>query len=50
VQSLKKFAEQYGDIVGWNESNRADILTHGASGIDWKHYKHPLPEHVLMFL
>ncbi|MGZ4925221.1 MAG: hypothetical protein ACXV4B_02070 [Halobacteriota archaeon] len=22
------------------------IMTHGVSGIDWKHYKHPLPEHV----
>ena len=21
-------------------------MTHGVSGIDWKHYQHPLPEHV----
>jgi hypothetical protein len=21
-------------------------VTHGVSGIDWKHYKHPLPENV----
>jgi hypothetical protein len=21
-------------------------MTHGVSGIDWKHYKHPLPENV----
>ncbi|MGZ4953163.1 MAG: hypothetical protein ACXV5A_07185 [Halobacteriota archaeon] len=21
-------------------------MTHSVSGIDWKHYKHPLPEHV----
>ncbi len=21
-------------------------MTHGVSGIDWKHYKHPLPEDV----
>ncbi|MGZ4936573.1 MAG: hypothetical protein ACXV4C_08505 [Halobacteriota archaeon] len=21
-------------------------MTHGVSGIDWKHYKHPLAEHV----
>ena len=20
--------------------------THGVSGVDWTHYKHPLPEHV----
>ena len=43
---LRKFAEQYGDIIGWDKSNRAYIMTHGVSGIDWKHYKHPLPENV----
>ncbi|MFZ0011285.1 MAG: hypothetical protein WAL97_05200 [Halobacteriota archaeon] len=43
---LRKFAEQYGDIIQWYQSNRAYIMTHGVSGIDWKHYKHPLPENV----
>jgi hypothetical protein len=43
---LRKFAEQYGDIIKWDHSNRAYILTHGVSGVDWSHYKHPLPEHV----
>jgi hypothetical protein len=43
---LRKFCEQFGDAIGWDQSNRAYILTHGVSGIDWKHYKHPLPEHV----
>ena len=43
---LRKFTEQHGDIILWNQSNRAYIMTHGVSGIDWKHYKHPLPEHV----
>ena len=43
---LRKFAEQHGDVVGWNESNRAYIMTHGVSGIDWKHYKHPLPTQI----
>jgi len=43
---LRKFAEQYDDVIGWEQSNRAYILTHGVSGIDWKYYKHPLPEHV----
>lgn len=43
---LRKFAEQYGDIIQWNESNRAYILTHGVSGVNWSHYKHPLPEYV----
>ena len=43
---LRKFAEQYGDIIQWDQTNRAYILTHGVSGIDWSHYKHPLPEYV----
>jgi hypothetical protein len=43
---LRKFAEQYGDIIQWNESNRAYILTHGVSGVNWSHYKHPLSEYV----
>jgi hypothetical protein len=43
---LKKFTEQHGDIILWDQSNRAYIMTHGVSGIDWKHYKHPLPENV----
>ena len=43
---LRKFAEQYGDIIQWDQSNRAYIMTHAVSGIDWKHYKHPLPEYV----
>jgi hypothetical protein len=43
---LRKFAEQCGDIIQWDQSNRSYILTHGVSGIDWKHYKHPLPENV----
>ena len=41
---LRKFCEQHGDAIGWDQSNRAYILTHGVSGIDWKHYKHLLPE------
>jgi hypothetical protein len=43
---LRKFAEQYGDTIQWEQSNRAYIMTHGVSGIDWKHYKHPLPAKV----
>jgi hypothetical protein len=46
MADLRKFAEQYGDVIGWEQSNRAYIMTHGVSGVDWKHYKHPLPEHV----
>ncbi len=43
---LRKFTEQFGDIIQWEQSNRAYIMTHGVSGIDWKHYKHPLPENI----
>ncbi len=43
---LRKFAEQYGDIIQWEQSNRAYILTHGVSGVEWSHYRHPLPEYV----
>ncbi|MGA7076698.1 MAG: hypothetical protein WBZ42_09190 [Halobacteriota archaeon] len=46
ASDLRKFAEQHGDVVGWNESNRAYILTHGVRGIEWTNYRHPLPEHV----
>jgi hypothetical protein len=42
---LRKFAEQYGDIIEWELSNRAYILTHGVSGVEWSHYRHPLPEY-----
>jgi integrase len=43
---LRKFAEQYGDVIQWEQSNRAYILTHGVSGVEWSHYRHPLPEYV----
>jgi hypothetical protein len=46
ASDLRKFAEQHGDVIGWNESNRAYILTHGVRGIEWSNYRHPLPEHV----
>jgi hypothetical protein len=45
LSDFRKFAEQYGDVIGYDASNRAYIMTHGLSEIDWKHYKHPLPEH-----
>jgi len=43
---LRKFAEQHGDIIQWEPSNRAYILTHGVSGVDERFYKHPLPDSV----
>ena len=43
---LRKFAEQYGDIIQWDQANRAYILTHDVSSISWSHYRNPLPEYV----
>lgn len=42
----RKFSEQHERRDRIGSSNRAYAMTHGVSGIDWKHCKHPLPEHV----
>jgi len=46
MSDLRKFCEQMGDILQWDQSNKNYILTHGVSGVDWRFYKHPLPEQV----
>jgi len=43
---LRKFAEQCGDVIEWDQSNRAYVLTHDVSGVAWGHYRSPLPENV----
>jgi hypothetical protein len=43
---LRKFAEQHGDIIQWDQSNRVYILTNGVSGVEWRHYRNPLPKNV----
>ena len=43
---LRKYAEQHGDVIQWEQSNRAYILTHGVSGVERAHYRHPLPEYM----
>ena len=43
---LRKFATQQADVIGWNEPNRAYIMTHGVSGVSWSHYRNPLSETV----
>ncbi|MGZ5563407.1 MAG: hypothetical protein ACXW1R_05715 [Halobacteriota archaeon] len=43
---LRKFAEQESDLLQWDQSNKNYILTHGVNGVDWRFYKHPLPENV----
>jgi len=40
---LRKFYEQMGDILQWDQSNKNYILTHGISGVDWRFYKSPRP-------
>jgi hypothetical protein len=46
ISDLRKFAEQWGDVIKWNESNRLYILNLGVRGVEWSNYRHPLPEHV----
>ncbi|MGZ7132582.1 MAG: hypothetical protein ACXVH6_04305 [Halobacteriota archaeon] len=29
-----------------DQSNKNYIMTHGTSGVDWKHYKQPLPQNI----
>ena len=36
---------EWRDVIRWDQSNRAYTPTHGVSGVDVLHYKHPLPEH-----
>jgi hypothetical protein len=43
---LRKFCEQMGDILQWDQSNKNYILTHGVSGVDWRFYKSPRHEPV----
>jgi len=43
---LRKFCEQMGDILQWDQSNKNYILTHGVSGVDWRFYKSPRAEPV----
>jgi len=45
-KELKTIRDWFSDAIGWQQSNRAYIMTNGVSGIDWKHYKHPPPEDV----
>jgi len=46
LSDFRKFAEQFGDVIGWDATNRKYILAHGMTGVDWSHYKYPLQEDV----
>ena len=36
---LRRFCEQEGDILQWDQSNKSYIMTHGVSGVDWRFYR-----------
>jgi hypothetical protein len=38
---LRKWCEQEGDILQWDQSNKNYILTHNVKGVDWRFYKSP---------
>ncbi|MGZ4847421.1 MAG: hypothetical protein ACXV3E_06530 [Halobacteriota archaeon] len=38
---FRKFAEQFGDVIGWDSTNRKYVLAHAMTGVDWEHYKRP---------
>ena len=40
---LRKFCEQEGDILQWDQSNKNYKLTHGVSGVDWRFHNRPRP-------
>lgn len=41
LSDFRKFGEQFGDIIGWDETNRKYVMAHGMTGVEWEHYKHP---------
>jgi hypothetical protein len=44
LSDFRTFAEQFGDIIGWDTTNRKYVLAHGMTGVDWEHHKHPKEE------
>jgi integrase len=46
LSDFRKFAEQFGDIIGWDATNRQYVLAHDMTGVAWGHYKNPLPKDV----
>ena len=41
--ALRRFCEQMGDVLQWDQSNKNYILTHGVLVVDWRFYKSPRP-------
>jgi integrase len=46
LSDFRKFAEQFGDIISWDTTNRKYVLAHGMTGLEWEHYKAPQREDV----
>jgi hypothetical protein len=38
---LRKWCEQEGDLLQWDQSNKNYILTHNVAGVEWRFYKAP---------
>jgi hypothetical protein len=43
---LRRFCEQEGDLLQWDQSNKNYIMTHDVRGVDWRFYKSPRAEPV----
>jgi hypothetical protein len=46
LKDIRKFFEQKSDEIGFNDSNKNFIMSHGVSSINWQSYKQFLPENV----
>jgi len=46
LKDLRKFFEQKSDEIGFTDSNKNFIMSHGVSSINWTSYKQFLPENV----
>jgi integrase len=46
LKDLRKFMEQKSDEIGFTDSNKNFIMSHGVSSINWTSYKQFLPENV----
>jgi hypothetical protein len=48
--ALRKFCEQMGDVLQWDQSNKNYILIHGILVVDWRFYKSPRPGPLFWYL
>lgn len=46
LSDYRKFAAQFGQIIGWDTTNRKYVLAHGMTGVEWEHYSNPQREDV----